>query len=137
VIRPSFKLPLWAAVAIAAAAYVVRSIARGGDFTPELPGDAVVYVLLVLVVAAVGLGRARAAHEGDDELTGKVDQDDGTPDQEGQVQEILGEVESLDAGRTRTAPDNGEPSSKRNADGGAEPPCRGPEDAAQDGRPAR
>ena len=136
-IRPSFKLPLWAAVAIAAAAYVVRSIARGGDFTPELPGDAVVYVLLLLVIAAVGLGRARAAHESDDELTGEVNKKDGTPGQERQVQEILGKVEGFDAGRTRTAPDNGEPSSERDADGGAEPPCRGPEDAAKDGRPAR
>jgi hypothetical protein len=133
VIRPSFKLPLWAAAAIAAAAYIVRSVARGGDFSPELPGDAVVYGLLVLVIAAVGLGRARAAHEGDDELTDDVDQEDDPPGQKGQVQEILGEVEGLDAGSARTAPDDREPSTKGDADGCADSPRRGPEDPAQDG----
>jgi hypothetical protein len=78
VIRPSIRLPLWAAVALPAAAYVARSIIRGGDFTPDLPGDAIVYGLLALVVVAVGLARARAANDVDDELPGEMDEEDGT-----------------------------------------------------------
>jgi hypothetical protein len=137
VIRPSFRLPLWAAVAIAAAAYVVRSVARGGDFTPELPGDAVVYVLLVLVVAAVGLGRARTAHERDEKLADEMDPEDDAPGEKRQEQQVFGQVKGLHTGGTRPAPDDGEPAAEGNADGGSDSPRRSPEDAAQDGRSAR
>lgn len=75
-IRPSFRLPLWAAVALPAAAYVARSLIRGGDFRPDLPGDAIAYGLLALVVAAVALARARAADDGDDTLSREVRHDD-------------------------------------------------------------
>ncbi len=92
-IRPSFRLPLWAAVAIAAAAYTVRSVSRGGDFTPDLPGDAIAYGLLVLVIAAVGLARARTAHAGEDQLPEDVRQEDGTAHDEGQHDDVLDEVE--------------------------------------------
>lgn len=135
-IRPSFRLPLWAAVAIAAAAYTLRSITRGGDFAPDLPGDAVVYGLLILVVAAVALARSRAAHEGDDDLSADVHQEDGGAGEQRQNHEVLGEIERLHAGSARTSPDNGEPAAEGDADSGADPPRRSPEDAAQDGQTA-
>jgi hypothetical protein len=136
VIRPNFRLPLWAAVAIAAAAYTVRSISRGGDFTPDLPGDAIVYGLLILVVAAVALARSRAAHESDDDLSDDVHQEDGGAGEQRQDHEVLGEIERLHAGSARTSPDDGEPAPEGDADSSADPPRRGPEDAAQDGRTA-
>ncbi len=43
--RPRFRLPLWAALAIVMAAYALRSLLmRGGDFSPDLPGDAIVAI---------------------------------------------------------------------------------------------
>ena len=56
--RPRFRLPLWAAFAIVAAAYVVRSVARGFDFHPDMPTDAVVLAALLVVVAVVAYVRA-------------------------------------------------------------------------------
>jgi len=51
--RPRLRAPLWAAFAIAVAAYVVRSVMRGFDFRPDLPTDAVVLVALFVAVALV------------------------------------------------------------------------------------
>ena len=81
-IRPSFRLPLWAAVALPAAAYVGRSLVRG-SFAPDLPGDALVYALLALVIAAVAIGRTRAARYDDDQLAEKVQHGDRSPDDRG------------------------------------------------------
>ncbi|MDF1542555.1 MAG: hypothetical protein RQ731_00525 [Anaerosomatales bacterium] len=81
-IRPSFRLPLWAAVALPAAAYVLRSLIRGGDFAPDLPGDAIAYGLLALVVLAVWLARTRSADSVDDELPGEVDEEHDSPGEE-------------------------------------------------------
>jgi hypothetical protein len=55
--RPRFRLPLWAAFAIVAAIYVVRSALRGFDFRPDLPTDAIVLVAFLIVVAAVAYVR--------------------------------------------------------------------------------
>jgi len=75
--HPEIRMPLWAAVAIPAAAYVVRSVARGMDFTPDLPTDAIVFGGLAVLVLAVWLARRTAPHQGDDRSTQKVDRDDG------------------------------------------------------------
>lgn len=57
--RPRFRLPIWAALAIAGAAYLVRSVViRSGDFRPDWPADAAVLVAFVMVIALV----ARARH---------------------------------------------------------------------------
>jgi len=56
--RPRFRLPLWAAIAIPAAAYAVRSIARGFDFVPDMPTDAIVAALLLAIVAVVAWRRS-------------------------------------------------------------------------------
>lgn len=55
-------MPLWAALALALAAFVVRSASRGLDFTPDLPSDAIVLGLLTVVIALVGWLRADDAH---------------------------------------------------------------------------
>lgn len=77
-IRPRIRLPLWAAVALPAAAYVVRSLMRGGDFRPDLPSDALAYTLLALVIFAVAIARSRAKLEDGphDDLTDEVDAED-------------------------------------------------------------
>lgn len=51
-------MPLWAALVLALAAFAVRSVSRGFDFTPELPWDAIALVALLVVVAVVGWLRA-------------------------------------------------------------------------------
>ena len=51
-------MPLWAALAVALAAYGVRSVSRGFDFTPDLPGDAVALISLLVVLVLVGWLRA-------------------------------------------------------------------------------
>ena len=74
--RPHFRLPLWAAVAIVAAVYVVRSIVRGMDFRPDLPVDAIVLGLFVLVVAMVAYVRNVVAREEPDDA---VSHDEADP----------------------------------------------------------
>jgi len=66
--RPRLRLPVRAAIAIVALAYVLRSVVlRGGDFSPDVPGDAVVFtalaVGLVLVAIARRRGSARDTHD--------------------------------------------------------------------------
>ena len=66
--HPNLKLPLWAAVAIAAAAYVYRSVSRGFDFRPDLPLDGLVFALFVALLAIVYFGRrARAQYEAEED----------------------------------------------------------------------
>ena len=66
--RPRVRLPLWAALALPAAAYVVRSVARGFDFAPDLPIDAIVLALLAVVVgAAAWIRRGNDRHEAEHE----------------------------------------------------------------------
>jgi hypothetical protein len=90
-IRPSIKLPLWAAVALPAAAYVVRSLIRG-SFALDLPLDLVAYALLAFVVIAVGIGRARLAHEPDDEGADQIDDDHEGADGEREHDDVGHEV---------------------------------------------
>ncbi|HET6498549.1 MAG TPA: hypothetical protein VFH17_05825 [Coriobacteriia bacterium] len=75
-IRPRFRLPIWAAVALVIAAYIGRSAMRGWDFTPDLPGDIIAYGLFLLVVVAVWSARARAARERDEELSQEMQSED-------------------------------------------------------------
>lgn len=49
--HPDVRIPTWVAVAIVAAAYVVRAvIVRGGDFRPDLPVDLVVGAMLAALL---------------------------------------------------------------------------------------
>jgi hypothetical protein len=61
-------MPLWAAVAVVAAAYALRSLLRGWDFRPDLPLDAILGACFAaLVVARITVGRERDTtdHPGD------------------------------------------------------------------------
>ena len=60
VLHPDIRIPTWVAVAVVAAAYVVRAVfVRGGDFRPDLPIDAIVLaVLVVLLILRWALTRA-------------------------------------------------------------------------------
>lgn len=72
-------MPLWAAVAIPAAAYLARGIAWG-TLRPQLPGDAIVFgsLLVVLVLAAtMGSTAQRRRGEPDRELDDD-DRDEGS-----------------------------------------------------------
>lgn len=54
--RPRVRLPLWGAAAIVVALYLARSAVRGWDFRPDLPVDAIVlglFLVLVIIVAYV------------------------------------------------------------------------------------
>lgn len=56
--RPRVRIPLWAALAIPIAAYATRSLLlRGGDFSPDLPQDAIVGAMVVAAVVLVGVAR--------------------------------------------------------------------------------
>ncbi len=75
--RPRFRLPLLAALAIAGAAFVARSVMRGFDFKPDMPTDAVVLVALLVVIALVAYVRADEARHGQ-----STEDDDAGPPRE-------------------------------------------------------
>jgi hypothetical protein len=57
------------------AAYTARSVlVRGGDFSPDLPGDAIVAVTLAVAVGFVAYSRYRRSRED------AIDPHDGGPD---------------------------------------------------------
>jgi len=77
--HPDIRMPLWAAAAIPAAAYVVRSVARGLDFMPDLPMDAVVFGGLAVLVLAVWYARRTEPPKADDGLAEEMDGHHGDP----------------------------------------------------------
>lgn len=77
-LRPSLKMPLWAAVGLPAAAYVLRGILRGMYFAPDLPADAVVIGVWILVIAVAAAVRTSSTNHGGDELTDDMDDERGT-----------------------------------------------------------
>ena len=99
--RPA--LPLWAAVAIAAAVYAVRSLSRGG-WAPDLPGDAIVLALLVGVLALAAT-RGAATQRRRDDLAGKMQPDRETEGQHRKHDEVGRRSESIDARRPGPARD--------------------------------
>jgi len=89
-LHPDVKLPTWVAVAVVAAAYVVRAVlVRGGDFRPDLPLDLVIAALLAgLLALRAGLRRSgwdRAADpdagaSGEPESADRTDPDEAPRD---------------------------------------------------------
>jgi hypothetical protein len=72
------RMPMWAAVAVVAAAYVLRSALRGWDFRPDIPIDAILAVVLVaLVVLRWFAGRWASADPGEDKRPAEVEREDG------------------------------------------------------------
>lgn len=77
--RPRFRLPIWAALTLVGAAYLLRSwVIRGGDFTLDLPDDAVVALVVIAGVLLVGITRrATDADEADDDARDEGQHEDG------------------------------------------------------------
>lgn len=69
-LMPRLRIPLWAAVAVPAAAYAIRSIIRG-YWMPDLPGDAVVLGILAAVLL-LGRSYRRSAHDDNENLEAEV-----------------------------------------------------------------
>lgn len=83
-LRPRVRIPLWAAVAIPAAAYGIRAIAWR-SFRPDLPGDAIVLSALLVglaLYAALGSASKRRDKDSDRELDGRDDDEDDSGQQE-------------------------------------------------------
>lgn len=77
--RPRFRLPIWAALALVGAAYIARVLMRGGDFLPDLPGDAVALVAIIVGLgAAWWLRRMGASDKSQDHPADERDGEDGT-----------------------------------------------------------
>lgn len=76
-LRPRVRIPLWAAIAIAVAAYLGRSVIRGGDFSPDLPLDAIIAAALAfLILVRLWLPREPPPDEADDRRTDEVRNED-------------------------------------------------------------
>ena len=78
-LRPTIRIPLWAAAGIPVAAYVLRSAIRGWSFRPDLPEDAVVALLLLALIAVVAwIRRSAGSDEAGDDLRPEVDKQHDT-----------------------------------------------------------
>ena len=76
-------MPLSAALLIAAAGYLLRGIARGFDFSPDLPLDAVVLAMLVAVIGMVAWSRAETAEDrSTDDPSGEDEDEENQPAQQ-------------------------------------------------------
>jgi hypothetical protein len=73
-----FRLPIRAALTLVGAAYLARAfLNRGGDTSPDLPGDLVVAAVLLGAIALVVLARAKARDESSDEHAPPEDPEKG------------------------------------------------------------
>lgn len=86
------RIPLWAAVAIPAAAYAVRSATRG-YLTPDLPDDAIVFGALLGILAISAL-LGSTAQRRRDELAEQMDERDDGDSGERQSDDIDADVET-------------------------------------------
>lgn len=71
---PRLRIPLWAAVALPAAAYAIRGLLRG-TLRPDLPQDAVVVASLAIVLVLASRHRS-AAEDRDHSLTRDMQEND-------------------------------------------------------------
>lgn len=87
-------MPMWAAVAVVAAAYVLRSALRGWDFRPDMPIDAILAVMLVALLLLRGFAaRSASSDEGDEKRPGEVQREDDTRGDPGDDDQFGGHVE--------------------------------------------
>jgi hypothetical protein len=86
VLLPRLRIPLWAAVAIPAAAYAVRSVFRGSA-SPDLPGDAVVFAALVIALGLAARYGSAAVRRRDD-LNAQVDDHDDSEGRKGKHDQV-------------------------------------------------
>ena len=85
-LMPRLRMPLWVAVGIPAATYTIRSIVRR-SFRPDLPEDAFVLAVLLVVLLAAAL-YGSAAQRRRDELGAEVNGEDGGEGDSGQRDEV-------------------------------------------------
>lgn len=86
--RPRVRMPMWAAVAVVAAAYLVRSAMRGFDFRPDLPIDAVLGAVLIgLIGLRLYLSRP-SAEDVDEHPQRQVDEEDTGARREGHDHDV-------------------------------------------------
>ncbi len=81
-LRPTIRIPLWAAVGLPAAAYVWRSANRGWDFRFDAT-DVLLGILLLVLVGLTAVARrindGSGSQRGDDDLSSQMnDEDDET-----------------------------------------------------------
>lgn len=68
-LRPSLRIKPVAAVAVVVGAYLVRSVViRSGDFSPDLPGDAIAASVLGIALLVATVVRAHSTDEHDNRL---------------------------------------------------------------------
>ncbi len=91
-LHPTFKMPLWAALALPVAAYLYRSISRGFDFGLDMPTDAVAFTIFAVAFGAVVWSRRMAAQPGDQEPPNEEDHERDEPGDEGQHHEVVRDV---------------------------------------------
>ncbi len=77
-------MPLWVALAVVGAAYIFRSVVlRGGDFSPDLPDDAVAGATILIALAFVAITRAIITREiREDDAPHERDDEDGETDEQ-------------------------------------------------------
>lgn len=78
--RPRFRMPIWMAAAAVLGAYVIRSAMRGWDMRPDMPMDAVVLGLAVVVFGAVAwLRHDDERRDASDDTSSHAEHDTETP----------------------------------------------------------
>lgn len=78
ILRPRFRLPLWAVLATAGAAYLLRSIVlRAGDFRVDR-ADLIVFAVAIAAVPSAYLARRAMTGNPDDDEPSAQNQSEGS-----------------------------------------------------------
>lgn len=87
--HPTARMPLWLALALPLAAYLYRSVMRGFDFAPDLPIDALVLAIYLLVLGAAISSRRTAAKTSTDDASEQQGHEDHRARDGGDDEEVL------------------------------------------------
>lgn len=82
--RPSLRVTPLAALAVVGGAYLIRSfVIRSGDFSIDLPGDAVAASVLAVALVVVTMARARATEDREERLEAQYGDEHDAPRRDG------------------------------------------------------
>ena len=82
--RPSLRITPVAALAVVGAAYLIRSLViRSGDFSLDLPEDAVAASVLAVALVVVTMARARATEDSEERLETQYGDEHDAPGSDG------------------------------------------------------